>query len=302
MTPLKPLLYFSLFKYPLTKEEILSFSSCKNEERTTTALKELVDDKVVYKIDDFYSLEDDSNLIKRRLAGNKGAKGISKKADRMSKLISKFPFVEGVGLSGALSKGFYDEDGDIDFFIITAPERLWIARTLLILYKKIFLLNSKKYFCVNYFVSENALEIEEKNLFTATELVTLIPKYGNGSFHKFYNDNDWAYTKFPNKSYTKSLDALKPINKSRLSSFVERVLKGALGDRLDNFFLRITYKKWKVKFNALERDQFDIALKSTPDVSKHHPKNFQQKVINRLNQKYREYEKKYNILLTPEHA
>ena len=262
----------------------------------------MVDDKVVYKIDDFYSLEDDSNLIKRRLAGNKGAKGISKKADRMSKLISKFPFVEGVGLSGALSKGFYDEDGDIDFFIITAPERLWIARTLLILYKKIFLLNSKKYFCVNYFVSENALEIEEKNLFTATELVTLIPKYGNGSFHKFYNNNNWAYTKFPNKSYTKSLDALKPINKSRLSSFVERVLKGALGDRLDNFFLRITYKKWKVKFNALERDQFDIALKSTPDVSKHHPKNFQQKVINRLNQKYREYEKKYNILLTPEHA
>ena len=91
-----------------------------------------------------------------------------------------------MGISGSLSKGYYDDDGDIDFFIITSPKRLWIARTFLILYKKIFLLNSRKYFCVNYFISSNALEIEEKNIFTATELTTLLPMFGNGSFHKFY--------------------------------------------------------------------------------------------------------------------
>ena len=121
MTPLKPLLYFSLFKYPLTEREILAFSGNSNQGETEAALEKLVQQKVVYKIDDFYCLENDPAQIDRRRAGNQGAKNILKKADRMSRFISKFPFVEGVGLSGALSKGFFDKDGDIDFFIITSP-------------------------------------------------------------------------------------------------------------------------------------------------------------------------------------
>jgi hypothetical protein len=302
LTPLKPLLYFSLFKYPLTKSEILAFSGSRNKDETEVALQQLVKENVVYKIDDFYCLDNDPDQVERRRAGNEGAKNIFKKAESRSRFISKFPFVEGVGLSGALSKGFFDKDGDIDFFIITSPGRLWIARTLLILYKKTFLLNSNKYFCVNYFVSENALEITEKNLFTATELVTLIPMYGNGSFHKFYDLNSWAYKQFPNKSYEEALITLKPIRKSRIVRFTQRLLSKSMGDLLDAFLLKLTYKKWKVKFDYLDRDQFNLAMKSTQDVSKHHPKNFQKKVITRLNDKYSEYEAKYDIPLSPEHA
>lgn len=302
MTPLKPLLYFSLFKYPLTTEEIFAFSGCESPENTKQQLQELVDTNVVYKIDGFYSLVNDASLVTRRLEGNEGAKNIFSKADRMSRLISKFPFVEGVGISGALSKGFFDKDGDIDFFIITSPGRLWVARTLLILFKKIFLLNSKKYFCVNYFVSENALEIQEKNVFTATELVTLIPMYGNGSFHSFYDTNNWAYSRFPNQDFGKGLNTLKPIEKTGLTRFIEKVLTSKLGDRIDRYFHRLTYKKWKVKFKDLNRDDFEVAMKSTKDISKHHPQNFQQKVISRLNEKYLEYEEKSDIQLVPEHA
>ena len=165
MTLLKPILYFSLFKYPLTEEEIFNFSKAESKEQIKLDLIELVNDDIIYKIDDFYLTENNETLIKRRLEGNKMAKNIYQKALTVSRLISKFPYVEGVGISGSLSKGYYDDDGDIDFFIITSPKRLWIARTFLILYKKIFLLNSRKYFCVNYFISSNALEIEEKNIF-----------------------------------------------------------------------------------------------------------------------------------------
>src|SRR5690606_3777846 len=102
--------------------------------------------------------------------GNLMANKFSDIARKKAKLISQFPFVRGVMASGSLSKGYADEKSDIDFFIITIPNRLWIARTLLVLYKRIFLLNSHKFFCVNYFVDEKHLGIEEKNLFTATEL------------------------------------------------------------------------------------------------------------------------------------
>ncbi len=263
---------------------------------------ELVNDNIIYKIDDFYLTENNETLIKRRLEGNKMAKNIYQKALTVSRLISKFPYVEGVGISGSLSKGYYDDDGDIDFFIITSPKRLWIARTLLILYKKLFLLNSRKYFCVNYFISSNALEIEEKNIFTATELTTLLPMFGNGSFHKFYDKNKWVENYLPNKTVTDGLSKLNLVKKPTVTKIIEYFLDSKIGDWLDTVFLRITYHKWKIKFNHLEERQFNVAMKSTKNISKHHPLNFQRKVIDRLNNRYDELREKHNIHIAKENA
>ena len=302
MTLLKPILYFSLFKYPLTEEEIFNFSKAESKEQIKLDLIELVNDDIIYKIDDFYLTENNETLIKRRLEGNKMAKNIYQKALTVSRLISKFPYVEGVGISGSLSKGYYDDDGDIDFFIITSPKRLWIARTFLILYKKLFLLNSRKYFCVNYFISSNALEIEEKNIFTATELTTLLPMFGNGSFHKFYDKNKWVESYLPNKTVTDGLSKLNLVKKPTVTKITEYFLDSKIGDWLDAAFLRITYHKWKIKFNHLEERQFNVAMKSTKNISKHHPLNFQRKVIDRLNNRYDELREKHNIHIAKENA
>ena len=302
MTLLKPILYFSLFKYPLTEEEIFNFSKAESKEQIKLDLMELVNDDIIYKIDDFYLTENNETLIKRRLEGNKMAKNIYQKALTVSRLISKFPYVEGVGISGSLSKGYYDDDGDIDFFIITSPKRLWIARTFLILYKKLFLLNSRKYFCVNYFISSNALEIEEKNIFTATELTTLLPMFGNGSFHEFYDKNKWVESYLPNKTVTDGLSKLNLVKKPTVTKITEYFLDSKMGDWLDTVFLRITYHKWKIKFNHLEERQFNVAMKSTKNISKHHPLNFQRKVIDRLNNRYDELREKHNIHIAKENA
>ena len=74
MTLLKPILYFSLFKYPLTEEEIFNFSKAESKEQIKLDLIELVNDDIIYKIDDFYLTENNETLIKRRLEGNKMAR------------------------------------------------------------------------------------------------------------------------------------------------------------------------------------------------------------------------------------
>jgi len=224
LKPLKPLLYFSLFQYPLTEEEIYIFSEIESRKQIKSELKLLIKNEVIYFIDGFYLVENDESHVKRRLQGNKMAKEIYSKVNKVSKFISKFPYVEGVGISGSLSKGYYDDDSDIDFFIITSPKRLWVARTFLILYKKLFLLNSKKYFCVNYFISTNSLEIEEKNRFTATELTTMLPMYGNGSFHSFYEQNKWVHSFLPNKTIAEGLEKLSSVKKSILTKATEGIL------------------------------------------------------------------------------
>jgi predicted nucleotidyltransferase len=244
---------------------------------------------------------DSPELVDRRLKGNEMSKKIMPKAVRVSKFIGKFPYVESVCLSGALSKGYFDDNGDIDFFIITNPSRLWIARTLLILYKKIFLLNSNKYFCVNYFISTDQLEITEKNRFTATELLTLIPICGPKVFESFIEANSWTKSFLPN-AVPHNRDNLKDISKPWLTNNFETLCNFTFGTGLDEIFRRITLKKWNSKFKNMKKADFDIALKSTQTVSKHHPNNFQKKVINTVNNKYHEVIIQYNLELIREDA
>ncbi len=295
MSALKTILYFSIFKYPITKEEIYKFSKGTSTAHIEKELELLIAKKIIYKHGEFYTTTNDDKLISRRLKGNEMAQKMMPKAKKVARLIAKFPYVESVCVSGSLSKGYYDAaNGDIDFFVITKKDRLWVSRTLLILYKKIFLLNSKKYFCVNYFISTNNLEISEKNRFTATEMVTLIPLYGKATYQEFMQHNPWPKQYFPNISpFDTSL--IEDTNKAFVSKTIEAFFNTKIGLTFDTFFRYLTLKKWQKKFDHLQSDDFNIAMKSTKNVSKHHPQNFQRRVIDKLNDDYNKINLKYNL-------
>jgi hypothetical protein len=208
--------------------------------------------------------------------------------------------VAAVGVSGSMSKGYYDSNSDVDFFVITTPNRLWICRTILILYKKIFLLNSRKYFCPNYFISSEQLEIIEQNRFTATELMTLIPMQGKIDFQRFYESNTWVKSYF--NKFNPRLNDIPTIKKNFVITQMECLLDNKLGAAIDYFFRSITLRKWKAKFDYLSEEDFKIALKSTKNISKHHPSNFQKKVILSLNEKLDEVQHRFKIAIQKEHA
>ncbi|MBC7865770.1 MAG: hypothetical protein IAF38_22545, partial [Bacteroidia bacterium] len=146
--------YFDVFSYPLKISEIAeSIKSPSDPAELINCLVSLINRGLLETKDNFYYLKGSvAENIEKRKIGNAGAEKVFPRALRSAKLISRFPFVEGVCISGSLSKNYFDKDADVDFFIITKSGRLWICRTFLIAFKKIFLFNSKKYFCVNYFV------------------------------------------------------------------------------------------------------------------------------------------------------
>ncbi len=300
MESLKTILYFSIFRYPLKLEEIHSYTNHTDLSDTINELAFLVDEKILIKIDDFYVYGGDLDSVSKRLKGNVLAKKVLIKAKAKARFISKFPFVAAVGVSGSLSKGYYDSDSDIDFFIITQHNRLWICRTLLMVYKKIFLFNSRKYFCPNYFISSEQLEIIEQNRFTATELKTLIPMEGKEYFESFYENNSWVKSYF--NKFNTNLNSIPNVRKSYLTLVFEELLYNKLGDAIDYFFRSITLRKWKAKFDYLSQEDFEIALKSTKNISKHHPSNFQKKVILSLNAKLEEVQHRFNIAIQKEHV
>lgn len=294
---IKTLIYFDVFSYPLTFEQIHHFfqDSKIEDSELVQSLDKLCEIGVVYKIGDFYSTQNNEELINKRIKGNEHAEKITEKALKNARLIGSFPYVREVCISGSLSKGYMEESGDIDFFIITKSERLWIARTLLILYKKIFLLNSRKFFCVNYFIDEKNLEIPDKNIFTATEILTLIPTYQTNFYHQFIDKNNWAFNYLPNKKIDKNSQIFNETN--FVKSISEKLLDNKLGEKLDDLLMKLTIKKWKQKFSYMQTEQFELAMRSRKYVSKHHPQSFQEKVLNKIADKTNEFENKHQVKL-----
>ena len=274
---LEALAYFDVFDFPLTKQEILKYSRLPNLCTLDNELNALINDELVFKVGDFFAIRNDESLAKKRIESASRAHQYHFQAQKKSKLISKFPYVRGVFISGSLSKGVMHEDGDIDFFIVTSPNRLWIARTLLILYKKIFLLNSRKYFCINYLVDENSLDIEQKNRFTAVELLSLLPMVNEEMHENLITGNLWIEKYFSGHFHQNP--EIQSLKKYKFKSFIEAVLNGSLGNVLDDFFMNITLKRWRTKFGEMSEKDFQIALKTTKQVSKHHPSHFQKKVL-----------------------
>jgi len=298
---LKALLYFDIFHFPLTAKEIKRFCG------TNTTLEEVESElgffeKLGYlqRKGEFYSCskEDINILVDRRIKGSLRAIQMLKKAVKYSTIISYFPFVRGVYLSGSLSKSYADKDSDVDYFIITEPGRLWLSRMMLALFKRLFLFNSHKYFCINYFIDSNSLEIQEKNIFTATELTTLLTTCNTGLYRKLMQSNAWVKDFFPNTIMESISGENIPANKSRIKGFMEKLFSGKLGDSLDTLCYKITLKKWQKKFKTLTKEEFELNLRSKKNVSKHHPRGFQTKILNAYREHIKEFEQKFHINLS----
>ena len=295
---LKSVLYYDLFNYPLTPAEIRKH--CAEPDCTTeniqAALEKLQEQGLLFSFGMLYSVQNNPDVFARRIKGNQSAAEVMSKVKQRSRLIASFPFVRCVCISGSLSKNYFDETTDADFFVITEPNRLWICRTLLVLYKKIFLFNSKKYFCVNYFIDAESLLIPDKNIFTATELITLKPMYHQPMYERLIAENSWVKTIFPNNILQRT-QALQPEPEPWLKRTCEKLMAGNAGEWLDQFFMNQTLRSWKKRFGWQPPREFEVNMRTRRNVSKHHPQGFQFQVLKRYDERVKSFEERHQITL-----
>jgi hypothetical protein len=288
---LRTLLYYDIFRYPLNADEIYRFLGLDGVDMAAVnnSLLSLKDRRIIYQFGDFFTVGNSIALVDRRVKGNAIAEKYLLIARKKANFIAKFPFVRAVLASGSLSKGYMDDKSDIDFFIITKPQRLWIARTLLVLYKRLFLFNSHKYFCVNYFVDEAHLEIEEKNLFTATELATVLPLYGHQHYVMLQRSNQWLKNFFPNFAL-RSLTNVPAGHMSRIKQFTEKLLNTFFADPLERYCRHRTLARWEKHYaKSYSAEDFEVAFKSKSYASKNHPSNFQKSIMETYQEKLNGY-------------
>ncbi|MBA2611893.1 MAG: nucleotidyltransferase domain-containing protein [Bacteroidetes bacterium] len=277
--------YFDVFKYPLKPAQVLEFANVKiSQAHVNLVLNQLIELKLIAELNGYYFLDKSTpEYINKRSDSEKRFSKKQKIIKRFAGLVSRFPFVETVCISGSCSKGLLDEDGDVDYFIITSPNKLWLCRTLLIAFKKIFLFNSKKYFCINYLVDSNNLTIPDQNPFVAAEIKTLLPVSNKALFEQFLAANNWTGNFYPNKFNYDSSFLKEKKSKKYFFGFIEFLFSGKAGERLDKKCFEITLSSWQKKFPNFNKEDFDLNLRSRKNVSKHHPRGYQQKVLTELN-------------------
>jgi len=288
---LKVFAYFDLFNYPLSPEEVHYYLETITEEYPVrNEIEALIKEGCLFRTGQYISLRNDPSLEERRNWGRAHADNLLVIAHKQAHFLFQFPFVRGVCISGSLSKRCADTKADIDYFIITRADRLWIARTLMHFFKKLtFLIGHQHRYCMNYYIDEEALEIKEKNIFTATELLTLMAASGNGGLTKFFNANEWASAWYPQYRNRSRSSATTPKN-SLLKGCVEWLLDNRIGNLIDNYLRDLTSRRWKIK--ELRGDLSTRGIKMSLQCGKHYsrpnPDHFQQKVLHRYYRKVAE--------------
>ena len=141
---------------------------------------------------------------------------------------------------------------------------------------------------MNYYIDEAMLEIPEKNIFTAMEIITVIPMHGPETMGDFFNNNYWVKGYFPAKKNSAD-DALK-IKRGFLKTIFEKIFNTNFGNTLDNWLMKVTDKRWQKKTaqNKLNERGICMGMKAGKHFSKPNPVNFQDKVMQQYENKIKE--------------
>ncbi len=278
---LRTLLYFDIFDHPLTPEEIYRFlpsnsTSIREIERACDSPP--LSSMVTFSEGFFFVSTSGLNLSRERIAKEHRAERYWRVARIMGAIIRSFPFVRGVFVSGELSKGVIGRNGDIDFFVVTAENRLWIARSFLILFKKLFLFNSKKFFCVNHLVTESYLDVAERNFYTAIEIATLKPLSNPSFLNQYVEHNTWIRSFLPNFSLSPP-QANKRLSKSVVQTFFEAPFSGSSGDKLDKFLLSFWRRTWNKRYAHFAESKRNELFRSEPFLSTAYGGDFLHRIL-----------------------
>jgi len=279
---IKTLSYYDVFAYPLSASEVFTFlpRNSITPEEVRGEVETLARTGTLHASNGYYSLRPDVGAqVERRQNMERYAARHWRIARFMTHIIKRCPYVRCVIVTGTLGKNLSAPDLDIDFFIITRPRRLWIARTLLILFKKVFLLNSRKYFCLNYFITEDDLEIEQKNIFTATEIAHTKSLYNSPLLNAFLSANAWIRQYFPNWSASR-MPRIETNNRpSIISMAIGALLPEAFGDWLDRWLMNFWQRTWKRRYADLSEERREFLFQSTRTRSKAHEPDFQTRIL-----------------------
>lgn len=194
------LLYHDIFDYPIKERELEKWAPSGN-------LKLI---KVKPRIEfsrEFYYLKDREEIIKRRIERENASRMKMKILSRAKPVFEGISDILMVGITGSLAMSAASGQSDIDLIIITKRKRLWGSRlrALLSLIKHKIAVRRAGVnkegdkLCLNIWMDESDLIINERNAYTAHELAQIVPLINReNAYERLLAANKWILDYWPN--------------------------------------------------------------------------------------------------------
>lgn len=199
------LLYYDLFFYPLRADELVRFvHRCGTDGNVTP-------DELAQRSDwwetreAFWFLRGREHLVERRVQLQAVSVEKINQARRWATRLQILPGVRFIGITGSLAMANAQPHDDIDLLVITARERLWLTRALVL--STLLAFGVKRadddrpahpnLICANIFLSEADLHIPDHNLFIAHEICQMLPLLGAETYTRFIQANRWVLEYLP---------------------------------------------------------------------------------------------------------
>jgi hypothetical protein len=203
---LRTLAYADIFDYPLKEKEIwrflISAKGCQLEEINQT-IKKMPE---IASKESFFFLKGRRKIVGLRKKRARYSQEKKKLARQIVNWLKFIPTIKLIGVTGALAMNNVNKKDDIDLFFITAKNRLWLSRGLIVTVLRLTgryrrPQRIKDMICPNMFLDESHLTMprKEQNLFSAHEVCQLRPLWNkDGTYQKFLKANQWVKKYLPN--------------------------------------------------------------------------------------------------------
>jgi len=207
---LSTLAFFDLFDRPLTLEELEIYlwrATARNDE-IKQAVRLLLNEEIIVEQNGFFAFKRRKKIIPLHLRRRQISSKKLQIAKRAVKDLQWVPFLRGIFVIQSLALDNAKPSSDIDLLIVSAKNRLWLCRLLVI--ATIFVLGLRKSkhkkcdkICLGYYLVENGLNIQKTKLIgldilTPYWIAWARPLYSFSNFFKFWQANAWVADTIPN--------------------------------------------------------------------------------------------------------
>ena len=227
------------------------------------------------------------DLIPLRQERDRVAAQLWEQAQRYGVWLARLPFVRMVALTGALAlrnpAGLAD---DLDYLLVTTPNRVWLARACSILLVRWVKLRGIV-ICPNYVLAATALEQTRRDLFMAREITQMIPLYDTGVYSALRAANDWVTAYLPNAKapFYPQPEPAAGRGWNALKRLTEALLGGAVGNRLEQW----EFKRKSRRF-ARELHQPTSAAQIDAEHVKGHFNDHGHPILRKYQERLRQYQ------------
>lgn len=198
---------FDIFNYPLTDFEIWQYMPlrCSFEEVRVCLNKQTI----LEHTKSFYYLPSRQEIVTTRQTRYRDADRKIKKARRLITLITWIPWIRFVALANVIGAHNLKKAADLDLFIVTKKNRLWISKFLASAILAVLRLRptasaSQDRLCLSFLIDETALDLSnclynKNDWYFAYWLAGLLPLFGSRFiYEKLFTANQWIQNMLPN--------------------------------------------------------------------------------------------------------